>query len=412
MKKSIIFLVVFLQINAFFLNSQTKSREKEKTPEQYQLLGENFYKDYQFEQAAECFAKSSDSVFYQRAITAAQMLQRVENVEFIDSVVVPTSDILQYFPKNEEIGFVFCAPSHCRLNPQSPEKKDTTALFGFLTGKKDRKIFAKNDSLNLNLYQSDLFLDGWHEPTPLSSNINSEKDENFPFVLSDGVTIFFASKGHNSLGGYDIFMSRSNSAGKYLLPQNAGMPFNSPANDYLMVIDERQKLGYFASDRNLPSGKTAIYTFIHNSEKNILKNLTEGELRAAARIENFRIKREKQKTKTEENQQPIINNQQIFAFVLTDTVVYHSFSDFKNTAALEKFKLLQQKTSELENSKTELENLRKDYFFALNLQKFILKEKIISFENLVKNLQHEVKKLENEVRKLELLAFLHTDNTD
>ncbi|MDR0830200.1 MAG: hypothetical protein LBN95_08840 [Prevotellaceae bacterium] len=392
MKKNIAVILLLTIFNSFFVYSQKKDKI---TPEQYQTMGEDFYTNYEFDKAAECFAKSGDTRSERRSAMAAEMLQRVENVQFIDSIVVNADEILKYFPKNSEIGFIY------------EEKYVAEHLFGFLTGKQDRKIFAKTENSQTALYQSNQFLNGWSEPTPIFEQANFNKGENYPFVLSDGITLYFAST-HNTLGGYDIFMSRAKPSGEYLLPQNIGMPFNSPANDYLMVIDETQKLGYFASDRNLPTGKIAIYTFIYNSEKNILRDRTTEELREAAQIKDF-VKAPACHTVLDTvslNQKTIAgqarNDTAAFTFVITDTIIYHALADFKNQAAQEKFVIWQQKAAELENTKKMLENLRKDYFFAESPQRFIFKEKIISFENLQKSLEKEVKNLENEVRFLEI----------
>ena len=68
-------------------------------------------------------------------------------------------------------------------------------------------------------------------------------------MAADGITIYFGSEGHEGLGGYDIFTSRFNSeTADYLPPQNVGMPFNSPYNDYMMAFDELAGVGCF--DRN------------------------------------------------------------------------------------------------------------------------------------------------------------------
>ena len=84
--------------------------------------------------------------------------------------------------------------------------------------------------------------------------------------MPDGVTLYFANNGENSLGGYDIFMTRRSDGdgeGKeYFQPQNVGMPYNSPFNDFMMAIDEASGLGWWATDRNQIPGKVTVYVFI------------------------------------------------------------------------------------------------------------------------------------------------------
>ena len=92
----------------------------------------------------------------------------------------------------------------------------------------------------------------------------------YPYVLTDGITIYYASDGPGSMGEYDIFVTRYNTnTDSYLMPENVGMPFNSPYNDYMYVIDEFNDLGWFASDRYQPEGKVCIYVFIPNSSKQV-----------------------------------------------------------------------------------------------------------------------------------------------
>ena len=76
-------------------------------------------------------------------------------------------------------------------------------------------------------------LDVWSLGKPLPGCINASGNANYPYVLSDGVTIYYASDGDGSMGGYDIFVTRYNTnTDTYLVPENVGMPFNSPYNDY------------------------------------------------------------------------------------------------------------------------------------------------------------------------------------
>lgn len=64
------------------------------------------------------------------------------------------------------------------------------------------------------------------------------------------------------------FVTRYNTnTDTYLVPENVGMPFNSPYNDYMYVIDEYNNLGWFASDRYQPEDKVCIYVFVPNDSK-------------------------------------------------------------------------------------------------------------------------------------------------
>ncbi len=68
--------------------------------------------------------------------------------------------------------------------------------------------------------------------------------------LTDGITIYYASDGDKWIGGYDIFRHPLQyEYDTYLMPENVGMPFNWPYNDYMFVIDEFNNLGRLASDR-------------------------------------------------------------------------------------------------------------------------------------------------------------------
>lgn len=115
-------------------------------------------------------------------------------------------------------------------------------------------------------------------------------------MLSDGVTVYFASDNESGLGGYDIYITQYNTnTNMYLPPENIGMPYNSPANDYLLVIDDIKGIGYFASDRYMTDGNVCVYTFIPNDEKQILRDTTEEYIRHFAQGKVLQPKQEKRK---------------------------------------------------------------------------------------------------------------------
>ncbi len=102
----------------------------------------------------------------------------------------------------------------------------------------------------LDLYKSVLGSDGkWGTPVNLGANINTKMDEDCPFVSYDGSLLFFSSKGHNSMGGYDVFMCKSDGQGGWGDPQNLGYPVNTPDDDKYFVLSADGKRGYYNTVR-------------------------------------------------------------------------------------------------------------------------------------------------------------------
>lgn len=122
----------------------------------------------------------------------------------------------------------------------------------------------------LNILSRNKMMNEWGKGNMLPGSINESMNASYPYVLADGITIYYAADGPASMGGYDIFVTRYNTnTDTYLTPENVGMPFNSPYNDYMYVIDEFNNLGWFASDRYQPEGKVCVYVFIPASSKQV-----------------------------------------------------------------------------------------------------------------------------------------------
>ena len=99
---------------------------------------------------------------------------------------------------------------------------------------------------------------GWSEPKNLGEVINTDLDEDAVFMHPDGKTLFFSSKGHNSIGGYDIFKSELK-AGKWTKPVNIGFPVNTPDDDLYYFTDSTKRFAYQSSHRRDSNGAKDIY---------------------------------------------------------------------------------------------------------------------------------------------------------
>lgn len=122
--------------------------------------------------------------------------------------------------------------------------------------------------------------EGWGPPKNLGPNINSKYDEESVFIHPDGQTLYFSSKGHKTMGGYDIFKSELEN-GHWSKPINLGYPINTPGDDLSFVMAASGERGYYASSHLGGFGQRDLYliTFL-GPEKQVMLN-TEDNLLAS-----------------------------------------------------------------------------------------------------------------------------------
>ena len=112
----------------------------------------------------------------------------------------------------------------------------------------------------------------WLPAKNIGGVINTQYDEEGVFMHPDGRTLYFSSKGHNTIGGYDIFYSVHDSNGWHT-PVNIGIPINTPADDVYFQLDAPGKTGYFSSYRKEGIGEKDIYSVRFTSENKIGSNM-------------------------------------------------------------------------------------------------------------------------------------------
>lgn len=142
--------------------------------------------------------------------------------------------------------------------------------------KENRILFAHYTTAghrdNFDIYECrlDPTTGKWSKPSIFATEINSEKDEDFPFLSDDEKTIYFSSKGFESLGGYDVYKSEwSDAEEKWSEPVSLKYPTNSIDDDIQFRLDEETGSGYFVSNRIDTYGGFDIF-FFHESAKVML----------------------------------------------------------------------------------------------------------------------------------------------
>lgn len=99
----------------------------------------------------------------------------------------------------------------------------------------------------------------WGEPMNLGPNINTDKNEDSPFIHADGKTLYFSSDGYVGMGGYDIYESTIGENGIWSTPINIGYPINTVEHDIYFTLSPDRKIGYYSSERPGGFGKEDIY---------------------------------------------------------------------------------------------------------------------------------------------------------
>ena len=332
-----------------------------------------------------------------------RMQERTEDVQVIDSVVVPKNDFLEAYNLSEESGVLMSYQDFFKDRQPVPST--------VYTNQKGSIIYYARPSENgvYTIYSQSKLLDAWSdEKALLASQIN---DNNYPYILSDGVTMYFASKGYESIGGYDIFITRYNTnTNSYLAPEQMGMPFNSPANDYMMVIDESKGLGWFVSDRNQPEGYVCVYLFISDpSRKRIDNTVNPEELSRRAALVSIReswrddadYSRLIQLAYTDLPQNEM-KKERDFEFFINDKTTYYTLNDIKSHEAKELYAEVLKLNQQIENLKNRLDEIRNAYSNAQPSSREQLKITILQAENQLYTLIEKIKDQEKKARNAEI----------
>ncbi len=129
-------------------------------------------------------------------------------------------------------------------------------------GKKLLYVSDRPGEGGTDIFMSHRTKDGWSRGKNIGNIINTKDNEGYPFLDAEG-NLYFCSKGHSGLGGYDIFLAKMNKEGSWDPPINLGRPFNSQHDDISIFFKENGKDGAFTSSRG---GSDDIFLFTIGGE--------------------------------------------------------------------------------------------------------------------------------------------------
>lgn len=264
-----------------------------------------------------------------RLIAIRNMLGRVEQLVIVDSVTVSRDSLLFGYALSADAGTIGVRDGLTSFTPAGA-----------------REVFyTQRDSAGqLQIMQAAILDDGTREtPVPLKLFDDASVQTAWPFMMPDGATLYFAADADtdNTMGGWDIFMTRRDDTGAFYEPTNLGMPYNSPGDDYMLVIDENAGIGYWATDRNAPDGEVTVFTFIpsetrinYDAARDDISDLAYITDIGATRPEGFDAQAvlDKAARAREAHAATPVRNES-FAFSLGNGMVYTSPSQFRSASA-------------------------------------------------------------------------------
>ena len=331
-----------------------------------------------------------------------------QKVMFIDSVVVSKSKLLSSLNIPDEAGSIQAYNKFFNTTDQPNS-------IVYLNQLRNKCVFSKFTDGGWDLYSKEMIGEKWSNAVPLKGLdiLGDDVDINWPFLLSDGTTLYFAAKGEESIGGFDIFMTRyDETTQSYLKPENIGMPFNSIDNDYFFIVDEYDGIGWFATDRNQPEGKVCIYSFIYNDvrENYVVDEYTPEQLRQLSEIHSIsqtwtsnqaRLSALEQLTAVYKRKftQKKKND---FEFVINDELTYTTLTDFRSSEAAEMYVDLNELLRKKNKLDSSMERARIAYPTARQAHREQYKQQLLAAEKQSEKYETDIKNLSKKIRRIEL----------
>jgi epidermal growth factor receptor substrate 15 len=241
-------------------------------PEVHFYLGKAYHLNYLFADAIEQFEKYKSlavgkkdtkidvELALQQCRNGKTLLSRVKDISVLDKVEVRAADFFRSYDLDDIGGRIIVCPEEL-LTPY--DKKTGERFLMYFPGNTTTVFFSsygKDGSRGRDIFRATRTPSGgWSKPIAMS-NINTPYDDNFPFLHPDGTTFYFSSKGHSSMGGYDIFRCEYNEGSDtFTSPENLDFAINTPDDDVFFITDKDNNLAYFASGRSSAQDYMHVY---------------------------------------------------------------------------------------------------------------------------------------------------------
>lgn len=256
--------------------------------EAYYFLGKAYQYNYRFDDAITYYEKGKKAGYNSPDVDLEKSIDECRN----GKILYNSSIDFEPAQDKEVIASEFYRPYDFRklkgkvipMPPSFKTKFDEKNLLGtvvYTPLNSTTLVYASygEDGANAkDLYRVNRLPSGeWALPQRLPNTINTKYDEDYAFFDEEANVLFFASKGHNTMGGYDVFSSEYEpSTNTWSVPVNLQYPINSPFDDFLYVSDPDGKVAFFTSKRGTEVGKLKVFKTLLYDPEQVELSIVEG----------------------------------------------------------------------------------------------------------------------------------------
>lgn len=253
----------------YLLYAATKSNDLDK--EAYYFTAKALHLNYRFAEAIKYYQKyagiasdkNKEKFQVSRQIemcnSGKRLLRNVTDLIVVSKKDYREADFFRLYNPNDVEGKILVAED---LQSSADKKKDHRVVIN-LPKSSDIVYYSSygEEGKSKDIYRvKRLPGGGWSKSQAIKGAVNTPYDEDYPFMHPDGRSFYFCSKGHNSMGGYDVFKSTYDPETEtFSAPENLDFAINTPDDDILYILDSLENSAWFASKRESGVGKVHVY---------------------------------------------------------------------------------------------------------------------------------------------------------